>query len=424
MFQEEFPPGAQEHSWKGRVFMKRLLAYFTALSIFLLAGCVSNLQNSSTEPFSPPPDATIDYNQFMNWSGSWTATDSGYYILADNPGVSDISYLKYLYFMDTNCNLTPLCGRPECDHLNKSCDALIDTSNIFYHNGSLYYLYTEEMGKRGIYQMSLTGQNRHLVRKLDFLNASDSYGIAAGKCGPYLVVTYDAPDIEEGNNRTIYLVSLDSNEPPIPIFKGVNGEEDIRYEIFKKAYPWVLAIKNEETERGHELWGYNIETQEYRLIMDNWRFGELGDLYASETEIDWFVMGDGFYRLDLKTGETTKLRDADPVVEQGAGVYDEQYIYLNNDTPGSAKTGTVPPEQLGLHIYDRDTKEIAFLSTDGIDFHLSYAFTTADRVFFFNFSTLNLIPYYYIEKDKIPTGELQWMPIEAGMEQSRPTVPD
>ncbi len=396
--------------------MKRLLACFAALSIFLLAGCVSNLQNQATEPSDQPPDAAIDYNKFMNWSGSWAAAENGYYILADNPGISNIPYLKYLYFMDTNCNLAPLCGRPECDHHNKDCDALIETSNIFYHNGSLYYLYTEEMGKRGIYQMSLTGQNRHLVRKLDFFNRSASYGFSAGKCGPYLVVTYDAPDITEGDDRTIYLVSLDSDEPPIPIFKDLNGEENSRYEIFKEAYPWVLALKIEETERGHELWGYNIETQEYLLIMDNWRYGLLGDLYASETEIDWFTLGEGFYRLDLKTGETTMLRDADPVVEQGAGVYDDQYIYLNNATPGADKTGTVPPEQRGLHIYDRDAKELAFLSANGIDFHLSYAFTTADRVFFYNFTELDHIPCYYIEKDKILTGELQWIPIESAQD--------
>ncbi len=392
--------------------MKKKLAFTLALLLLLLAGCDTKLQ-TATEPSVSPPDSNLDYNEFMNWSKSWAVTEQGYYILTNEAAIPENNTSYFLYFMNQDLTaITPVCGRPECNHRNKACDALVDTRNIFYHNDSLYYIGISDTGKRGIYQMSLTGQNRHLVKKLDFLNASDSYGISVNKCGSYLVVSYDAPDITEGNNRTIYLASLDTDDASLPIFGESSNKDEASYTVFKTVFPWVLALGG-DAEHGVELWGYNIETQEYRLIMDYWQFDVVADLYVSEQEMDWFVRDDGFYRLDLKTGETRKLRNADPAVEQGGGAYDDQYIYLNNATPGVDKLGTVPPEQRGLHIYDLEANQLAFLSADGLDFHLTYAFTTADRVFFCNFDAGSVIPIYYIEKDKIPTGELAWIPIEA-----------
>lgn len=59
MLQEEIPPGTQENSWKGRVFMKRLLVCCTALSIFLLAGCVNNISTGKAQWIPINPSANL-----------------------------------------------------------------------------------------------------------------------------------------------------------------------------------------------------------------------------------------------------------------------------------------------------------------------------------------------------------------------------
>ncbi len=391
--------------------MKKISALFLALLFLLLAGC--NTGTHKTDPTTTPMISNLDYNQYTCTHGSWAQAQDGYYILTDNKRIADSDAVSFLYFMDHNLNCAPLCGRPECDHQNADCDALIDTLGIYYHKDHLYYISTKEFGKRGVYQMSLTGQDRRLVQSLEFLNAYESYGLSTKKCGPYLVVNYEAPDISIGNNQVVYLVSLDNDEPPTCIFGELGEEDATSYTPWTAKYPWLFVL-GAKTEHGYEVLGYNVETQERSLIFNFWSMN-LMDVYASEKELDWFLMGDGFYRHDLSTGETKKLREADPAVELGGGAYDDQYIYLYNATKGIDDMGVVPADQRGLHIYDRDGNRVAFISAEGLEHQPSYAFSTADRVFFYDFPSLNKIPCYYIEKDKIPSGELQWIPIEAGL---------
>lgn len=387
--------------------MKKVSAFFLALLFLLLAGCVTITHN--TETTAPPLNSSSEYNQYTCTHGIWAQAQDGYYILTDNKRTSDSDAMSYLYFMDHDLNCAPLCGRPECDHQNADCDAFIDTAAIYYYKDHLYYISTSEFGKRGIYQMTLTGQERRLVQSLDFLNSSESYGLSTKKCGPDLVVNYEAPDITTGNNQVVYLTSLENDEPPTPIFGELGGEDATSYTPWTAKYPWLFVL-GAKTELGYEVWGYNVETQERRFIFDFWNTNVV-DIYASETEMDWFLMGDGFYRYDLVTEETKKLRDADPAVELGGGAYDDQYVYLYNATKGIDDMGIVPADQRGLHIYDRDGNRLAFVSADGLKFQPSYAFSTVDRVFFYDFSSLNRIPCYYIEKEKIPTGEAVWIPI-------------
>lgn len=379
--------------------------------VIILTGCEPQPNTSDTTAPASTQMRTVDFNDYIIY-GQWALSEDGFYIASSDFNIPESDADSFLYFMDSDLRFTPLCGRPECDHHNADCDALINSHTIYYNNGSLYYIPDSQTaaGNRGVYQMSMTGQDRHMVQKLDFLNSGDNFGFFVKKCDPYLVVSYDTSDIHEGNEQGIYLVSLNTDSPPLPIFEEVNGSKDVSYSIFKTVYPWVLAL-GEKNEYGAELWGYNIDTQEYHMILDNWRFSIIADLYVSETEMAWFVLGDGYYRLNLATGKTKKLRNANPEVEQGGAIYDDQYIYLNNATKGVDDVGTVPPEQRGLHIYDRDAKELVFLPAEGLDCYLSYAFSTADRVFFYDFMAGTGLPCYYIEKDKIPTGEAQWIPI-------------
>ena len=63
------------------------------------------------------------------------AAENGYYYITDED--------MLVYFDMDNKDEVPVCARPDCAHNSTSCDACLNgcvVYNIYYYNGSLYYM--------------------------------------------------------------------------------------------------------------------------------------------------------------------------------------------------------------------------------------------------------------------------------------------
>lgn len=188
--------------------------------------------------------------------------------------------------------------------------------------------------------------------------------------------------------------------------------------LWRTTPDWVFVIGHS----GHgpvDVLGYQISEARFMKL-----YTTLGEnlVWISECNgaIYWNNLRDGFYCM--------KDADSDPVLLKaseempvGAGIYDDQYMYLYSDKSENQADH-------GLYIYDLNCNLLAFLPAPE-ETMLSYAFSTENDVYFYRFSggypdtraiSPSSVPVYYIDKALIGTDGLGWNAVDTSYQRQAP----
>lgn len=344
-------------------------------------------------------DETTNYNDYIIFRGGITIDGGNYYFLDQ----------QILYVMGQELFPVPLCSKPECEHEDDSCNAWLDTASIYASGGRLYYIEQTDNNKLSLISLSLTASDKKYIKSLwDSKEAySDPISYAYRLVGNHLIMEITTTTVEE-TKTGIYLTTLDETGKITQLCQAQNDGTD-RLMLWKCTSDWAFLI-GKNTEKGYELYAVNLNTEEQYLVMEDYNT-DIVDLYISEEDIYWFDLKKGFFRLNIESMDREMVRSVNSEYEFGGGIYDDHYMYLINDTAYSDEKGLIPEEKQGLYIYDRNGGQLNFLSTSGVEGYLSYAFSTEEKIFFYDFRQHGPIPTYYIEKKQIGTDQLEWFKI-------------
>lgn len=367
--------------------MKKSVLCIALALILLLTGC------SGQEVTKPAPPATdVDYNDYVVWSGAYACTTQGVYFLNHNT----------LYFLDESQKYVPLCSKPQCAHQSADCSAYVDATSIYAVDDHLYYMSHSSDGPWQLYQMSLTGTERQAVNDIAVLKDLDSVRTSYRIAGEHFVLEATTSTAESAV-RTIYCASLEHNAPLTPIFTDLEPGLTVPT-LMHTTRDWVFAIA-QDAELNCYMVGYEFATgKSHKLFqMDPMYTGNV--TLGKDGAFVWSVMNEGIYQMRL--GEAPSLLCPLRDWEQGAAIADDQYFYLSN-MAAAKRSDTIDAAQTGVSIYGLDGEPVAFLPAGEIAGVLSYAFSTPQYVYFYDFDTLSSIPVCYLDKSEIGTDALCW----------------
>ncbi len=143
------------------MYKKLLLAFFIIVLSCLLSSCGTPAEADTslllddkfdTAEFLPEYDFR---NEFGKWREMCESEQAYYFSLIDNP---------YLYYYDKESGISGvLCGKPDCDHSNVSCNAyLAGGSGLALYDGYLYWTQAPST----LFRMKLDGTERETFQSL------------------------------------------------------------------------------------------------------------------------------------------------------------------------------------------------------------------------------------------------------------------
>ncbi len=284
-------------------------------------------------------------------------TDAGFYFISDlGPG------LKFrLYYMDrASKRVTVLCAKPDCDHTDGTCNAMIDGFCLWTDGEKLYFARSEhagegsewrDLGKR-VYSEELDGTGRREVMSLELAPVN-------GRA----LSSFDRPAYHKGTlyfvyNGAVYAVPLDGD---IEDARRIWGEdysdgassggysavdpEEPHYELWADGdfiYFMVNVTQPDGTQKD-TLFAYNTADKRAYQVWQTPDAEEVGTWETTGVSVSrWYVLdgtiyfylsGGDFWRSDLETGETVRLADTHEKTLYGTAVFSDDYMCLLNDHP-------------------------------------------------------------------------------------------
>jgi hypothetical protein len=364
--------------------------------------------------------------------------DAVYYLFQDHIYYSDKTYKEFL----------PLCGKPDCNHKNADCDALICTkSGIWIYDGYLFYVdavpeddeHEVYVTEPALWRMRLDGSQHEKVMQLpiqDFgftpLRNSWSYVFT----NKYLYVACSAyqtdsvgPEASNGAARCSYVIQLDSfevsiipsdNAPAPQSFVGLPlaGRGSLLYSV---------RSHEDDPETGLlDLAVFDLDTLEGRSIgtlAKNFYYLEGGFLLQDHAFeyicFDAQNMRMSLYRMDLETGENELLREGGPSeVKWNTMDWANRYLFAHR------RSNLLDRSEWGFYVFDSDLNEVdvlsyadapeeiakirVFLQTDSYIFAAPEASMDPEHPEVVGIYAAFTIPTWYIDKAEIGTGTLAW----------------
>lgn len=374
--------------WKGGTCMykKRLLVLL--LLVFALIGCKEQ-KNVSGEPALDSYDRSWK-NVYMN----------GAFIIG-----SDVVYTGSLtdhriYYLEKDMNQwRPLCAKPECSHNTEDCNAYLTTAGIYWDEGYIYYY----MGD-ALWRMKPDGSEHEKIKRISLPDGvSSTYLIYRGYIYFQLRETTDGG---KSWKQEIKRVPLEGNDTELTDVFGNPGEDQVQYTDLRCWDDRVTAIGIHGEQQS--LYMQDLTTGKQRMIAENWPPDKIAGYTIDGDLLRYFDLEEGFCSVGLSTGKREVLRSPVERKEAGSVYYDEDFIYLCNTNPILDKMDLVDEACRGILFYDLDGNEVDFLSMDGLDMWLLYAFSTPERVYLSDYSKMmELNTFYYIDKAEIGTGNMQ-----------------
>ncbi len=392
--------------------MKRMIALLL-MAVLLLTGCqVGGEQPGSNDATTAPTEAQPLYDWMaaespipVRRSGLLRAglntvpfdvTNEGFYYIA-NPVGSDTN--SYILYGDNNSDtVIKLCGRADCTHDTKDCNAYAGSCchAISCWNGYLYAV-IEESGNLGeeslkLYRMNVDGSERIVVLDLDQFALDNNLNFAS-----YSLMTEGYLNFSIGHYEKQPDGSLqpESDEYYYFALDGSMAEPKILESEVGSLYSCgdvILSLgdaQNGGTHGGYYDW--HPETDTATFLCDH--PGQPG----GETEAYYFKNG-GVYRLTYATGMEEKLFDT--------GLTGKYYAIILPDCIVVVSSDFEDLSDKNLYIYNWDYQ---LIDTIAITYPLmcfmvdmAIVAETAERIVLTN-STLGL-PMYYIEKAELGTG--------------------
>lgn len=372
--------------------MKRKISLWILIVALLLAGCGNETGRE---------EAGVNYNQYLTSHFSMGYSQDAYYF-DDNGRV---------YFLEPSMTapLSILCTKADCSHSDETCSAYIGSNNLFVAHNKLYYRKENEDGSECIYEANGKGENRRLVYEIPF-RLENGMGIITRGYGDYLIMDISRMSTE-GQTNQIYLANyLDSNSEAKLVF-GEAEDINLSYVVIGITDEWLLVSEIDYEKNTRTLLGYEIGTGKIHRLVEGWK----SDNYVSvrENQLYWFVIGEGFYSVELDTAQVHKYNSCDSILGFGPGVYDENYFYFSNAIPVELGGDRVPIEKRGIYVYDYEGNEIQFIPVTESSCNPVGLLTTKDYVFMGELTNSNeLIPKWYLKKSDVLEGNGELLPVD------------
>ncbi len=370
------------------------------LMLSMLAGCGTKAGGpsspSSTEnetpayPWmageSPIPDRRIGLTRqgIGGWVGGFAVTETGYYIMGNDPCIPGDSCLFYGdHGSDT---IVKLCGRPDCDHLNKDCNAWFDSSDSVYYDGS-YLFVNDTPGTPRVIRMDLDGGNQEVVFDLanfSSLRLGSQYSMMRIING---IFSFSATRLNESGERepSVVYYKLDgSMEEPgiVPESRMAMMESDGEGNFIS------IATK------GAMILAWDPETNEVRELTEKRGSGYYG------MEDAWYVNDGVIYHLNYASGKEEVLLDTGLRLEENESMSLScfpDHLALQVDNSKSAYSS--------FYFYNWAMEPIGQI--DRIDGSLiMICGETADRLIISSYP-ISIVPQYYVEKSDFGTGHVE-----------------
>ena len=390
--------------------MKKMIA-LVLIAMLLLTGCGTNdLPEATTAPTeaqpqydwmaaeSPIPVRRTGLLRAGLNSVPFDVTNDGLYYVSLPSNASPNSYI--LYSDNGSDMIIKLCGRADCTHDTKDCNAYVGSYcyAISCWNGYLYAV-IEESGNLGedslkLYRMNLDGSDRVVVLDLDQFALDNNLNFASYSLMTEGYLKFSIGHYEKQPDGSLqpesdeyYYFALDGSMAEPKILESEVGSLYSCGDV-------ILSLG--EAQHGAVYGGYydwHPETDTATYLCDH--PGQPG--WFGETEAYYYKDG-GIYRLTYATGTEEKLFDTGLTGKYYAIILPDCIIVANSDFNNLSDKN--------LYIYSWDYK---LVDTIAITYPLmcymvdeAVVAETAERIILTN-STLGL-PLYYIEKSELGTG--------------------
>ena len=393
---------------------KRLIA-LVLIAMLLVTGCSSNdLPQTTTAPTetqpqydwmaaeSPIPVRRTGLLRAGLNTVPFDVTNDGFYYVSLRTNASPNSYILY---SDNDSDIViKLCGRADCTHDTKDCNAYVGETcfAISCWNGSLYAVYEEYMESIGnhnliLCRMNPDGSNRVVVRDLhQFALDNDlefaSYSLMTDGYLKFSIGHYEKqPDgsLQPETDEHYYFALDGSMAEP----KMLESEVGSLYSCGDV----ILSLG--EAQHGAAYGGYydwDPETDTATYLCDH--PGQAG--WFGEKEAYYYKDG-CVYRLTYATGQEEKLFDT--------GLTGKYYAIILPDCIILASSDFGNPSDKNLYFYSWDYKLVDTVAINypfmGYMVDEAVVAETAERIILTD-STLGL-PLYYIEKSELGTGNVK-----------------
>lgn len=390
--------------------MKKMIA-LVLIAMLLLTGCGTNdLPEATTAPTeaqpqydwmaaeSPIPVRRTGLLRAGLNSVPFDVTNDGFYYVSLPSNASPNSYI--LYSDNGSDMIIKLCGRADCTHDTKDCNAYVGSYcyAISCWNGYLYAV-IEESGNLGedslkLYRMNLDGSDRVVVLDLDQFALDNNLNFASYSLMTEGYLKFSIGHYEKQPDGSLqpesdeyYYFALDGSMAEPKILESEVGSLYSCGDV-------ILSLgdaQNGGTHGGYYDW--HPETDTATFLCDH--PGQPG--WFGETEAYYYKNG-GVYRLTYATGSEEKLFDT--------GLTGKYYAIILPDCIVVVSSDFEDLSDKNLYIYNWDYQ---LIDTIAITYPLmcfkvdmAIVAETAERIVLTN-STLGL-PMYYIEKAELGTG--------------------
>lgn len=389
---------------------KRIPLLLLAISLFLI-GCNRENKPEETRPLdteptasydwtageSPVPERRIGLKRYGVNNAPATVGPTGVYFIENSR--SDNSYISY---MDNSSDtIIKLCGRADCTHDNKDCNAYLPQAvEISFYRGYLFAMCGDDPdGEFSLVRMEPDGSDH--VTVLDISKFSEEKGGAFATCSfmtdGYLVFEVKKWDVSTDGNSTsmtgstlgTYYYALDGTmKEPVEKCEGWS-----LYNCGDKIMTYFTDRTQNGGENGSE-WAWDPETNELTYLTDHPGY----TAYFAD-DVAYYLKDGVFCQLDYTTQKETALFDTGLEGKYKAYPFPDCILVVNTDS--ALDTGG------SLYIYNWayelvEEVKLSFSHTkmsvnDTIIGETAERFILSDDRYYYT-------PKYYIEKSELGTG--------------------
>ena len=184
-------------------------------------------------PAEYDPRYDDDPNFIFYFQSNMCATEDTFYFAYSDTKIGQVEHETICFLDKASGYVGPLCGKPECTHRDKNCNAYIQgrSYSLSVYDGRLYWL--ERRMTPSIYSTALDGTDRRLVRELDG-ELIQNGGINGVFHRGWFYMAGEYQKVENGEpNSYVYMVAwpLDSEEEGVVLFDMPMGMAFTDYSI-------------------------------------------------------------------------------------------------------------------------------------------------------------------------------------------------
>ena len=263
----------------------------------------------------------------------------------------------YVYYIDkATKNITILCGKPECEHNDSTCNAYTYTYSLWFAGDKLYFTNNNYILENGsyvnyglrLYSIDPDGTNRSVVQKLQFTPGGDTSSWAPQPIQHRGIVYFPYSGI-------LYAMPLggDIEKDAVAIWGEESEDTGMSFNLSAPAYTlWadgdfmyfmVTNLEQSDGTRKETLFAYNTTDKSVEQVWQVPDADEVGEWTTTGVSVSqWYIMdgyiyfylsGGDFWRSNLESGKTEKLADTHEKTKYGKAIFSDNYLFLLNSTP-------------------------------------------------------------------------------------------